>query len=160
MKRILTAAGLALAIVSCGEEGPTGPGGNDNEMSATVGGTPFEAFAPDGNFAQGVVAIMGTQTSGAITTAITINVVDPEQGAAIPLNPNFAGSFGMVTVTDGSLSPSSWTTTLSPGTGSITFSTLNSERAIGTFQFTGQAAPGTSATGQKMVTSGTFDIKF
>lgn len=160
MKRTLAlATALVLAAAACGDEDPTGPDGNDGEMEATVGGAPFEASTTTGTLVEGTFNIAGTETSGSTTTVITINVVDAEEGGTFDLDPTVAGTFGQVTIT-GSGSTSTWTTTLSPGEGSITFTTLSADRAAGTFQFTGQASSGTSATGQKTVTSGTFDIEF
>ncbi len=46
------------------------------------------------------------------------------------------------------------------GTGSVTVTTLNAERVVGTFQFTAPAAASSGASGQKVVTNGVFDIKF
>jgi hypothetical protein len=167
MKRTLAlAAAMALTVAACGDDGPTGPGGGGgNEMSATVGGVAFDppSLAVQGTYtpAQGLVNIAGSHTSGGTTTLVTINVLNVNAAGTYQLNPNFAGSFGQVTTTNGQVNgTATWSTILSPGTGSITFSTLTADRAAGTFQFTGQASPGTAATGQKTVTSGTFDIEF
>lgn len=160
MKRTFAlATALLFAVAACGDDGPTGPGGNNGDMEATVGGVAFEADAPVVVLSQGVLSLSGTELSGGITTSISIIVIDPEQGATFELNPTFAGTFAQVGLTGGQAN-SVWTTILAPATGSIHFSTLNSDRAAGTFQFTAQAAPGTAATGQKAVTSGTFDVEF
>ena len=55
---------------------------------------------------------------------------------------------------------SMWQSSLSGGSGSITFTTLTTKRAIGTFTFTGAPVVGTNASGNKTVTAGTFDITF
>ena len=45
------------------------------------------------------------------------------------------------------------------GTGSITLTTLTSNRAAGTFTFTAKPLAG-GATGDKVVTQGAFDVTF
>ena len=75
------------------------------------------------------------------------------------LNPSaLPNNLATLTLVEGTTA-SVWTTALSPATGSITLTTLTADRVAGTFQFTGQAGPGTPATGQKSVTSGSFDIE-
>lgn len=162
MKRTLAlAAALALTVAACGDDGPTGPGGGDgDEMAATVGGVAFDppGLSVQGNFAaaQDLFTLVGTHTSGGSTTVITLNVLGADEPGTYELNPNFAGTFGQVGVTTGQ-TIAVWSTILAPGNGSITFTTLTADRAAGTFQFTGQAS-NAGATGQKTVTSGTFDV--
>jgi hypothetical protein len=160
MKRtIALAAALAFAVAACGDDGPTGPGGNDNELTATVGGVAFDSPNPGGSYtaAQGLVVISGSQISGGVTTTVSITRLGVNGTGTYELSPNAPGSFGQVAIFQNG-STAQWTTILSPGTGSLTINTLTADRLAGTFQFTAQAAPGTPATGQKTVTSGTFDI--
>ena len=134
-------------------------------MEATVGGVAFNppSLAVQGTYTttQNLVVIGGAHTSGGTTTSINIAVLGAEEGATIQFTPTSGGTIATVTTTNGQVAgTSTWTTALSPGNGSITFTELDAEGAKGTFQFTGQAGPGTAATGQKTVTSGTFDIEF
>lgn len=167
MKRTLAfAASLLLAVTACGDDGPTGPGGGGgNDMEATVGGVAFNppSLSVQGTFTttQNTVVLAGVHTSGGITTSINIVVVGAVEGTPIQFTPTSGGTLATVTTTNGQVAgTSTWTTALSPGNGSITFTELDADHAQGTFQFTGQAGPGTAATGQKTVTSGTFDIDF
>jgi hypothetical protein len=152
----------SFALLACGGDGGTGPtnNGGTNSMQATVQGV---AFAPTSqtvgaSYASGVFTLQGSTTSSPYVV-VQINVTNATGAGTYNLSPGFAGDFGQVSITDGS-NISTWTTVLSPGTGTITFSTLTATRAQGTFQFTGQEAPGTSATGQRSVTSGTFNVTF
>jgi hypothetical protein len=110
-----------------------------------------------GAYASNVVTLQGSTTSSPIT-AISISVTNVTGPGTFQLTPNFAGTFGQVVVTSGSTAQA-WSTVVAPGTGSITFTTLSSTRAVGTFSFTAQAGSG-GATGQKAVTNGTFDVTF
>jgi hypothetical protein len=158
------AVAASFALVACGSDstGPDDQGGGSSSMNATVGGTAFAppALAIQGHFTDGVLTFAGSATSGGTTTVVTINLLGVDGPGTYELNPNFAGQFGMVTRTQGVSTVSTWTTTLSPGTGSLNLTTLTADRAAGSFQFTGQSAPGTQATGQMTVSSGTFDIRF
>jgi hypothetical protein len=159
--RFLTAAMMAVTLAACSDDG-TGPDGNTgNSMEATVAGE--AAFDPQSPFIQGsyvnnTFTLVASQTSGGKTISIQINVLNVTAAGVYQLNPNFTGQFGQVSVIQGTSAPT-WSTILSPGTGSINITTLTADRAAGTFQFTGQAVQSTPATGQKAVTSGTFDVE-
>lgn len=152
------ALAASITFVACGSDA-TGPvnGGPDGTMSATVAG---EFFSPPpatvaASYVNQVLTLQGSTTSNPVT-AISINVLNVTGPGTYQLNPNFAATFAQVAITSGA-SAQVWSTVLSPGNGSITVTTLNSERVAGTFTFTAQFASG-GATGQKSVTSGTFDI--
>lgn len=126
-------------------------------MSATVAGT---AFSPPSatvaaHYVGQVLTLQGSTTANPVT-AISMNVLNVTGPGTYQLNPNFVGTFAQVAITDGA-SAQVWTTALSPGNGTITVTTLSSTRVAGTFTFTAQFASG-GATGQKSVTSGSFDI--
>jgi len=126
-------------------------------MRATVAGVAFEppAATVGASYASNVLTLQGSTTSNPVT-AVSINVLNVTGPGTYQLNPNFAGTFGQVAITAGAAAQV-WTTALSPGNGSITVTTLSSTRVAGTFTFTAQFASG-GATGQKTVTSGSFDI--
>ncbi len=169
MKRILAlAAALSVTLAACGDDsgGPGGPGGpSGNSMVATVGGIGFDppSFGVVGTYvaAQQVLNVTGTHTKDGVTTQVTINLLNVDGPGTYPINPNFAGQFGQITKTTGlGGTLSTWTTVLAPGTGTVEITALDNDGAAGTFTFTGQAAPGTAATGQLTATSGSFDVEF
>ena len=166
MKRTLAlATALALTVAACGDDGPTGPNGGGNDMEATVGGVAFNppSLSVQATFSttQNTFVLGGAHTSSGITTSINLVVIGADEGETIEFTPTSGGTLATVTTTNGQIGgTSTWTTALSPGEGSITFTELDSEGAKGTFQFTGQSGPGTAATGQKTVTSGTFEVEF
>ncbi len=151
-------------LIACGSDNGTGPGptGSGNSMSATIDGVAFAppALAVQGSYTSGVLTIGGSVTSAGTTTLLSINLTNVTETGSYELSPSFAGQLATVTRTKGISGVSTWTTALSPGSGSVSITTLSSERAAGTFQFTAQQAPGTEATGQVSVTSGSFDITF
>jgi hypothetical protein len=161
--RLALTVTAALALAACGSDGPTGSGGNTSTMSATVGG---ENFAPPStaiivNRTGNAITFSGEHTVGNTTTTVTIALPNVTVPGTLTLSPNFASQFGRVTRSAGSASTTgAWSTVLSPGNGSVTITQLAASRVAGTFQFTGQFDPTTTATGQLSVTSGTFDIRF
>lgn len=167
MKHILAiAVALSVPLAACGDDGGSGPTGpTGNTMVATVGGLAFEppklAVVGVYNQAQGVLNVTGSHTKDGVTTQVTINLLNVTGPGTYSVNPNFAGQFGQITKTTGlGGTLSTWTTVLSPGNGSVEVTSLDANGAAGTFQFTGQEAPGTAATGQLSATSGSFDVEF
>lgn len=148
----------SLLVVACGSDS-TGPGsgGPGGSMRATVAGVDFNppATTVGASYVNNVLTLQGSTTSSPVT-AISINVLNVTGPGTYQLNPNFAATFAQVAITNGATAQI-WTTALSPGNGSISVTTLSSTRVAGTFTFTAQFASG-GATGQKTVTSGTFDI--
>lgn len=160
MKRFL-ALSAAVALIACGSDS-TGPGGGGGgTMTATIDGGNFAPRSDDVevHFNGGVLNISGTATSGNTTTTITLNVLNVVGAGTFPLNPNNAAQYGEIIQSQGGAA-SGWTTTLSPGTGSVVLTSLSGSRIEGTFQFTGQFKPGTAATGQKSVTTGSFSVQY
>ena len=161
MHRIAFATLAAVAVAACGSDTGTGPGGATSSLSATVDGENFQppstaiTATRNGN----AISFTGTHTVGNTTTTVTIVLPNVSATGTLILNPTFASQFGRVTRSDGSGSQA-WSTVLSPGNGTVTITQLAASRVTGTFQFTGQFDPTTSATGQLSVTSGTFDIRF
>jgi hypothetical protein len=164
-RRTLLALALlttATALTACGDDGGTGPTpGGSKSMQATVAGVQWTGnpLAITAARSGTVLAIAGSDIKAGTTTQININLPNVTGTGTYQLNPNFAGQIALLTVTTGT-TPAVWTTALSPGTGSISITTLDSDRVAGNFSFTAQAGAGTAATGQRAVTSGTFDIAF
>ncbi|HPF60558.1 MAG: hypothetical protein KC544_02250 [Gemmatimonadetes bacterium] len=153
---------MASLLVACsdGGSGPTG-GGTGGTITATVDGTSFAPRSTEvsASYAGGALAFAASQTTGSTTRTININLVGVTAPGTFTLSPTTPGSIALLTVTTG-LTPSTWTTALSPGSGTVQVTTLTANRATGTFSFTGQFSPTTSATGQKTVTAGQFDVSF
>lgn len=156
------AALAALLLVACGDSG-TGPigGGSGGTITATVDGSSFTPAATDvdASYAGGAFAFGASQTSGSTTRTMQVNLIGVTAPGTYTLSPTTPGNIAVLTITTG-LTPSTWTTALSPGSGTIQVTTLTATRATGTFSFTGQFSPGTAATGQKSVTAGQFDVSF
>lgn len=161
---------LALAatttLAACGSDDPTGPGGGgggSKSMQASVEGQQWTAnplaITAVWNQEAEVLTFAGNSLQSGTNTQINITLVGVDGPGTYQLGPAFTGTQALLTITQGT-TPSSWTTVLSPATGSVTVATLTGTRVAGTFSFTGQAAPGTAATGQRTVSSGQFDITF
>lgn len=160
----LTALCALLVLVACGSDTPTGSGGaTESSMSATVDGMDFHpssgaiAITKTGS----ALTFTGTQTTGGTTITVTISLPNVTVPGTLTLNPNQPSQFGKVIISMGTAATTgAWSTVLSPGNGSVTLTTVAAQRVAGTFQFTGQFDPSTPATGQKTVTTGSFDLRF
>jgi hypothetical protein len=124
-------------------------------MSANVDGANFSASGKTA-----VVTNHATSSSFSIvangtgSTRLSLNAVGISSAGTYSMG---AGGAAAGTWVSGA---STWLSTLSGGSGTITFTTLTATRAVGTFSFTGAPVVGTSATGNKPVTNGTFDVNF
>lgn len=160
--RILTATVMALAVAGCSEDG-TGPdGGTNNSMEGSIQGE--GTWDPPATAVQvarvgNTLSVSASHTVGAKTTVVSFFLLDATVEDDYPLNPTLVGQFGQISITNGS-TLSTWSTVLAPATGNVELTTLTATRAAGNFTFTGQASPGSAATGQKTVTSGQFDVEF
>jgi hypothetical protein len=162
--RLTLTASVALALVACGNDNGTGSsGGTSSSMSATVDGHAFNppSTAITATKTGNAVTFTGVATSGGTTITVTIALPNVTVPGTLILNPTLASQSGRVTISEGSASTTgTWTTSLSPGNGSVTLTAVAASRVAGTFQFTGQFEPGSAVTGQVSVTSGSFDIRF
>lgn len=155
---------LALSVLlgACGDTtGPDGNGGG-NTMTASIDGSSFEAVlvevrpgAPD------TISVVGTtSTAASPVTQLSLFIADVGGTGTYTVDAtNFPAGLALVTVTDAG-AVSQWSTTQAAGPGSVTITSLTANSATGTFQFTAEPDPGTAATGQVSVTSGTFSITF
>ncbi len=152
----------ALIVAGCGGNTGTGPGPTSHgTMSATVDGS---SWSPPGtqiqaSYGNNILAVAGT-VNGTVTRQINLTVAGVAGVGTYDLGPANVSGLALLTLTSGTSSISTWTTALSPATGSLTVTALDGTGAAGTFLFTGQAAPGTAATGQLSVTSGSFNVTF
>jgi Family of unknown function (DUF6252) len=161
-----SAALLSLIVIACGgDDNPAGPSGDgsinlpNGSMSATINGTPWNAtliavnfIAPSAQF-EGIVTILGTdaaQRSISVTarsggpgtytvggTSSTNMFVADANGQGWQAQPPFPGS-----------------------SGTVTFTTMTANRAVGTFTFFAVPATATGASGNMNVTSGRFDVTY
>ncbi len=167
MSRLRLAALVLLAtttatLAACGSDSGTGPtGGGSKSMQASVAGVQWTGnpLAITAVRSGTVLTIAGSDIKSGTATQINITLPNVTGAGTFQLNPNLAGQLALLTITTGATA-SVWTTALSPATGAISISTLTAARVAGTFSFTAQAGPGTPATGQRLVSSGTFDIAF
>jgi hypothetical protein len=144
----------ALLVVGCGDDGGTGPDGDDNSMSATIAGTAWSGtLAVQASRAGNVFSLSGT--NGTYQVQITI----PNVTAAGTYNVG-TGNLGIAQVIQVTAGFSAWTSALVGGTGTVTITSLTAEGASGTFSFNGIASPGTPATGTRAVTNGAFNVSF
>ncbi len=118
-------------------------------MSAVVNGTAWTAATVQATVSNGVVAIAGMDATS--TTQIQLRTVGVSSAGTVTIG---AGSPHVATLMDNS---TLFTASGVIGSGTITFSTLSSDRAEGTFSFTAYT------TDQKLsrtVTNGKFSVRF
>jgi hypothetical protein len=124
-------------------------------MTATIDGVAWRALCVGvSTSVQGVISIVGgentTQTTGtSLAFATNRSVGTTSIGVLSPTN-------ALLTVGGTSV----WQAALSNGSGTVTYTTLTTNNAAGTFSFTMTAAPSSTATGTKTVTNGAFNVTF
>jgi len=123
-------------------------------MTASIDGSAWTATAiTTATYSNGILSIGGADNSNPIRSiglALTTNSIGTFAMGALP-----NAATGLVSIGIGP----TWTANVAGGTGTITLTALSATGATGTFQFTAVAAAG-GATGQRVVTTGTFNITF
>ena len=148
---VLTLA--TLLVTACGSDSGTNSG-DDNTMSATVAGTAWSGtLAVQGTHGGNVLAVSGT--NGTYQIQLTI----PGVAATGTFNVG-PGILGVAMLVHGTPGPPGWSRSRVGGAGSITVTTRPATRAAGTFPSAAADSPGTSATGTRSVTNGSFDVQF
>ena len=147
------AIGLAL-LAACGGDGNSGPDGGDADFTATIDGVQWTGSSQSTTAVgaqNGSFAIVGgsATSSGQYVTLTLYNIAGPGT-YAMGVGPTVPGGIGTVGSTSGS-----YVTPLSGSAGSVTISSLTSNRIAGTFEFVAGADPVTRA-----VTDGSFDLPF
>lgn len=138
---------LAVGIVACGGDDPTGPG-DDPIMSARIDGQAWStsiALATVPPTPSGFAVVSGSDGTTTIAFAFRPSTGTHEIGASIGTNANLTAGSTM------------WIATTSSGSGTIVVTSLTNERVAGTFEFTMTAGGATPAT--RVVTGGQFDIE-
>lgn len=158
---ILRAAGalvpLLLLVIACGGDG-SGPSGSGT-LSARVDGSSWNATA--GIVAMRVNNFISITGSVGGNTVLTIAWPDDGPGTySIPTSVGLNMSYGIYGNGHLWMALGIGTQLGGVGSGSVTVTTLDSERVAGTFEFTAPAAESSGATGTKVITSGVFNIKF
>jgi hypothetical protein len=157
----LLAAGLILVVLAaCGGDGggPGGPSGSGT-LTARVDGSTWTATS-------GILALRANNVisfTGSVGATSHIAIAFPDAGTGTYSVPTAVGlNFNYGVFSTGHV----WQALAlgaqlgGVGSGSVTVTTLNSERVAGTFEFTAPPAQSSGATGTKVVTNGSFNIKF
>jgi hypothetical protein len=148
--------GVILAAIACSDSSAPG-GGGGAPLSALIDGAAWSAPALYTTGTSGINGTFGiggsTGVQGAPVMALALsNISGP---GTYPLGVGGTVFGGSATISNGA---SIWTTPLSGEAGTVTVSSVSPTRIAGTFSFTATPALGTSATGSRVVTQGTFDM--
>lgn len=149
----LIASCLAAAVLTaCGGDGGSVDGSTDAAVegfSATLDGAPWNANAIIAISVLSTIAISGSDAAG-----VSIGIGFPSSGP---------GTFpiGGTTLTNGGVftSNDTWTADSSQGSGTITVTSLDATRAVGSFFFTAPAQAAGTTPGSREVTQGFFDVE-
>lgn len=166
MKRFVLLLGLLIAVAGCDSDttgtsgGGTGPsGGTSSAMSARIDGQSWAASPTtiSASNITGVITIAGAEAGGTSSRIITLTVVATTPGT-YPIGPPPVSA----PATNAFLSAGAaqWAADTSRGSGFITLQSLNANGAIGTYQFTAAPIVGTTASGDRVVTDGSFNVRF
>ena len=154
---IVTVAVSLLLAVACGgggggktATGPANPGTTGaGSMSATIDGSAWTAVAVTTGITNGVRIISGSDLARSVAMSFLVTGTGTQQ---------FSTSVALGVVIIGL---QSWDASSSNGaTGSVTITTLTSNRAVGTFSFTAKASTASTTPATRQVTNGKFDVKF
>jgi hypothetical protein len=161
-RRVLSALALSALVITAGcssSDSPTGPGGGGGPqgnfgMSATINGTAWTpSGTPAASISNNIFALAALSLSPPYSVSFVIGQV-AGPGTYTLNYLNSSASSGIVTQ-----SSKGWDTYAVGGTGSVTFTTLTSSHAVGTFVMTAQPATG-GATGTITITNGAFDVTY
>lgn len=156
---------LALAL-ACGGSN-TGPSGNGiGTFTATIDGAAWASDAPTLQVSSsatipGTLVISGTKVISATNyTSLALFLGYIAGPGTYPLGVNqgtTAGGGGSVT-SQASGVLGIWSSGFSGAAGTVTITSLTSTRMTGTFQFTALPQSGSQASGNRVVTNGSFDV--
>jgi hypothetical protein len=146
---LIVAAMVMVTVTACGGDRPAGPGlGN---LTATIDGDDWVAsVGATATRNNDVVAIGAGDASG---RAIGIGFVDIGIGS-YPMTGATPSS--AVLTEDGRR----WSATVVGGGGMLTITALDGSHVAGSFSFTAVPNAASGATGNRVVTSGAFDVEF
>jgi hypothetical protein len=135
-----------------GNGSPTGPENPEgSRVSATIDGQSWSADFVTEVRQGGIIAIGGAEVGG--TLGLGIGFAD--SGAETFM-------IGPTEIANGNVTQGadSWQANAAVGSGTITVTTLTSDRAVGTFSFTAMAFTQGTTPAERVVTNGSFDIVF
>jgi hypothetical protein len=151
----LWSAVLVLAVAcSSGDDG-TGPENTpaNGSMSARIDGSSWTStLAVSAGSSGGIIAISGT--NGSTTIAMAFGIANGP--ATFQIGPAGAISNALLMESNGR----SWHALSTVGNGTVTLTSISATGAAGTFAFTAPAVASSGATGSKVVTNGSFDVRF
>jgi hypothetical protein len=153
--RTITNGSFDLEVKPQGTIGPL-PANAGSRLSATIGGTNFNAAAVIGQLVTigtPIITITGSNDARSltisltgVTTAGTYPLTSTPQSRTINVSNN-VNPFS-----------NTWSSNAQGGSGSVTITALTPSRIQGTFTATLPPAPGSTTTGTVGVTNGTFDV--
>lgn len=126
------------------------PDNAGSKVSATLGGTAFNAALVTSNGFSDGLQIRGTTD----TREILIDLQDISAPGTYRLGEDTPGRF--ISVTTSAVPAQQWTSTGAGSSGSVTVTSVTASRVVGTFAAT--LSPATGATGTLSATNGSFDI--
>jgi hypothetical protein len=127
--------------------------GGKGSISARVDGSAWTSTVTAAQYSNGSLIISGADTSSP-TRAFGLGVTAGAPGTYQATLPSPAASASWT------VGSATWQASLVGGSGSVTITSLTSTGASGTFSFSLVPIPGTSASGNKTVTDGTFNVTF
>jgi hypothetical protein len=154
---VLAAAGCSDSTGTSGVNGPSSP--TEGLLTATVDGSVFSAVPSSitATNVNGVIRISGVDgsTTGSGRT-LDLTIVGNAPGI-YPIGPPSGTPATSASLT---LGGARWVADATLGSGSITITAFMPTQATGTFLFSAEPVPGTSAVGARIVTQGTFTVTF
>ena len=168
--RVLKSVALmaAIAVLGCGggddddNGNPTGPptgGAANGTMSAQIGGASWRSIGAinvSRQPQQNTIAFAGSGSAGSTTYAVSISIANATGTGTHNLNV-FAGGDGS-TLIIGNSAALGWASAGQGASGTLTITSLTTNRIVGTFS--GTLSPAGHSAGNLVVTSGTFDVTF
>ena len=146
----LVLTGSLLAAAACGGDSTTGPG-TSGAISATIDGAHWtSSLGATTSHSSGSYGIGGSNSDA------TIGLAFPDAGVGTYDIGQLSPTNVLLTQQGGA----TWVASAIGGSGSVTVTSVTASRIVGTFNFTLVPLSGSSATGNRTITNGTFDITF
>jgi hypothetical protein len=169
-----------LSFIACDDSSPTSPTVSQGTAGSSGGNTQTpDPSTPGGsanvncNNSRGTLTAQvngATWTATCVTSAswvanvFSLSAVRGDEVLTLTVNAGFTGTYDALNSSaSGTLVRTTSGATWASGPGgtvSVVLTRLDLQAAIGTFSFTGMAAPGTAASGTRIVSNGTFSVTF
>jgi len=164
--RLLMLSAALGTLAACGGSG-TGPSGNGiGTFTAVIDGVAWSSDnislqVSSGGTVPGTQVITGSKLTGGqnyIALILTLGYISAPGTYPLGVNQGVvAGGSAILSSQTGSVL-GIWNTGFSGSAGTVTITSLTSTRMAGTFQFTAPPQLGSQASGNRVVTNGTFDV--